>query len=430
MQVSLLKDVIDPFDNSSLTLELRDNLSALVGFLPANLTAGQTVERERQWVLSAGTQFAYALLFGTVVLVAVCGNSLVVWSVVSHRRMRTVTNLFLVNLSVADFMTAVFNAAFNFVYMLESHWTFGEPYCVFSNFVANLTVACSAFTMAAMSIDRYNAVIQPLSRRLSRCEAAVTMAAIWAASALLSLPTLLFSRTRSYYYADRSVRTVCLLVWPDGIPGVSLADYLYNVAFLVLTYVVPVFTMAATYTRMSRELWGSGCIGEFTEHQHNALRNKQKVVRMLFTVVFLFTVCWLPYHVYFLYVFHHPSVVHSDDIQHVYLAMYWLAMSHAMYNPIVYYFMNHRFNQYFRQCLCCCCTLLPDAPAARSLSATARSSQNNCSNLRGRIAFRAKCRTDLEERNQTPLAATVRKPAGQEVLTRVHRTLHFAEHTA
>ncbi|XP_072145885.1 tachykinin-like peptides receptor 86C [Dermacentor andersoni] len=154
MQVSLLKDVIDPFDNSSLTLELRDNLSALVGFLPANLTAGQTVERERQWVLSAGTQFAYALLFGTVVLVAVCGNSLVVWSVVSHRRMRTVTNLFLVNLSVADFMTAVFNAAFNFVYMLESHWTFGEPYCVFSNFVANLTVACSAFTMAAMSIDR------------------------------------------------------------------------------------------------------------------------------------------------------------------------------------------------------------------------------------------------------------------------------------
>ncbi|KAH9359761.1 hypothetical protein HPB48_017213 [Haemaphysalis longicornis] len=66
------------------------------------------------------------------------------------------------------------------------------------------------------------------------------------------------------------------------------------------------------------------------------------VVRMLFTVVLLFTVCWLPYHVYFLYVFHNPSVVQSDDVQHVYLAMYWLAMSHAMYNPIVYYFMNHR----------------------------------------------------------------------------------------
>ncbi|KAH9359754.1 hypothetical protein HPB48_021674 [Haemaphysalis longicornis] len=144
-------------DNSSgISTDLRDNLSALLE-LTLNLTSGRRivrVDRERQWVLSAWSQLLYALLFGTVVLVAVCGNALVVWSVVSHRRMRTVTNQFLVNLSVADFMTAVFNAAFNSVYMLESHWTFGEPYCVFGNFVANLTVACSAFTMAAMSIDR------------------------------------------------------------------------------------------------------------------------------------------------------------------------------------------------------------------------------------------------------------------------------------
>uniref|UniRef100_A0A1S4KIK8 G-protein coupled receptors family 1 profile domain-containing protein n=2 Tax=Ixodes scapularis TaxID=6945 RepID=A0A1S4KIK8_IXOSC len=66
------------------------------------------------------------------------------------------------------------------------------------------------------------------------------------------------------------------------------------------------------------------------------------VVKMLFTVVALFTVSWLPYHIYFLYVFHHPNVVYVDYIQHVYLAMYWLAMSHAMYNPLVYYFMNKR----------------------------------------------------------------------------------------
>ncbi|XP_042148774.1 tachykinin-like peptides receptor 86C [Ixodes scapularis] len=124
-----------------------------------------------------------------------------------------------------------------------------------------------------------------------------------------------------------------------AIPAYSLF-LAYNVVFLVLTYVVPVATMAVTYTRMSVVLWGSRCIGEFTEHQQNALRSKQKVVKMLFTVVVLFTVSWLPYHIYFIYVFHHPKVAYVDYIQHVYLAMYWLAMSHAMYNPIVYYFMN------------------------------------------------------------------------------------------
>ncbi|XP_077512667.1 tachykinin-like peptides receptor 86C [Amblyomma americanum] len=142
-----------------------------------------------------------------------------------------------------------------------------------------------------------------------------------------------------------------------------------------------------------------------------------QVVRMLFTVVLLFTVCWLPYHAYFLYVFHHPSVVHSDDVQHVYLAMYWLAMSHAMYNPIVYYFMNHRFKRYFRQCLCCCCALLPDAPPpTRSLSATARSSHNHPSSLRGRIALRAKLRPETAGR------------VAQNAL--VHRTMQVAEDSA
>ncbi|EEC08218.1 tachykinin receptor, putative [Ixodes scapularis] len=139
----------------------------------------------------------------------------------------------------------------------------------------------------------------------------------------------------------------------------------YNVVFLVLTYVVPVTTMIATYTRMSMILWGSRFIGEFTQHQHKALQSKRKVVKMLSTVVTLFTVSWLPYHLYFLYVFHHPNVAYVDSIQHVYLAMYWLAMSHAMYNPMVYYLMNRRFRHYFRMFLrgSCASTWLETRPS-------------------------------------------------------------------
>ncbi|XP_064459090.1 tachykinin-like peptides receptor 86C [Ornithodoros turicata] len=128
----------------------------------------------------------------------------------------------------------------------------------------------------------------------------------------------------------------------------------YNVVFLVLTYVLPVVTMGVTYFRMGVVLWGSRCIGEVTDRQQNALKAKQKVVRMLIAVVTLFSVCWLPNNVYFLYVYHFPSTAYVDYIQHIYLVMYWLAMSHAMYNPIVYYWMNRRFRSYFRKVLCCC----------------------------------------------------------------------------
>ncbi|KAL1479071.1 hypothetical protein MTO96_015938 [Rhipicephalus appendiculatus] len=73
---------------------------------------------------------------------------------------------------------------------------------------------------------RYFAIVHPLCGRLSRWRSVAIIGALWGCSALLSLPPLLYSRTRSYRYADGSVRTVCLLVWPDGPPYASYDDYL------------------------------------------------------------------------------------------------------------------------------------------------------------------------------------------------------------
>ena len=82
-------------------------------------------------------------------------NECVIGVFAAHRRMWTVTNYFLVNLSVSDLLLAVLNCFFNFVYMLNNDWPFGEVYCRISNFVANVTVAASVFTLTATSFDRY-----------------------------------------------------------------------------------------------------------------------------------------------------------------------------------------------------------------------------------------------------------------------------------
>ncbi|KAH7982280.1 hypothetical protein HPB52_003580 [Rhipicephalus sanguineus] len=147
----LLNDSLANPENVSL---LRTLLESLNDTSPRDRAPVIQVHSQRQWVLPWWTQLVYACLFGFMVATAVVGNAAVVWIVLAHRTMRTVTNYFLLNLSLADALTATFNAIFNLVYMLESHWAFGEGYCIFNNFVANLTVASSAFTMAAMSIDR------------------------------------------------------------------------------------------------------------------------------------------------------------------------------------------------------------------------------------------------------------------------------------
>lgn len=109
---------------------------------------------------------------------------------------------------------------------------------------------------------------------------------------------------------------------------------------------------------------------------------------MFTVVVTLFVVCWLPYHVYFVYQYIDHNVISYKHVQHIFLAFYWLAMSNTMINPLVYYFMNtrclrhttgyymlykwsrisfriFRFRQYFRatmvRCVTCGQKSLPDS---------------------------------------------------------------------
>lgn len=96
----------------------------------------------------------WSLAYGAVVAVAVSGNLVVIWIVLAHKRMRTVTNYFLVNLAFSDASTAAFNTLVNFIYALHSEWYFGANYCRFQNFFPITAVFASIYSMTAIAVDR------------------------------------------------------------------------------------------------------------------------------------------------------------------------------------------------------------------------------------------------------------------------------------
>ncbi|KAH1022774.1 hypothetical protein HUJ04_012119 [Dendroctonus ponderosae] len=79
------------------------------------------------------------------------------------------------------------------------------------------------------------------------------------------------------------------------------------------------------------------------------LVNIFRVVKMMMVVVIIFAVCWLPYQLYFIIIAYYPKITRSKYIQETFLAIYWLAMSNSMYNPIIYCWMNARFRRGFKQ---------------------------------------------------------------------------------
>ncbi len=69
-------------------------------------------------------------LYCIIFVLAVLGNSLVIVTLVQNRRMRTVTNVFLLNLSVADLLLAVFCMPFTLIPTLLQNFIFGKAMCV------------------------------------------------------------------------------------------------------------------------------------------------------------------------------------------------------------------------------------------------------------------------------------------------------------
>ncbi|RWS04044.1 tachykinin-like peptides receptor 99D, partial [Dinothrombium tinctorium] len=79
--------------------------------------------------------------------------------------------------------------------------------------------------------------------------------------------------------------------------------------------------MFLTYYRVGVELWGSQSIGECTSKQISSIKSKKilQIVKMMIFVFLIFAICWLPYHVYFILLYHFPQINQLSYVQHIYL---------------------------------------------------------------------------------------------------------------
>lgn len=99
-------------------------------------------------------QILWTIFFSLMVISAIIGNLIVIIIILTYEQMRSKTNYFLLNLSIADIMMAIFNTMFNFIFMLKNHWPFGYYYCKVNNFLSTLATASSVFTITATSAER------------------------------------------------------------------------------------------------------------------------------------------------------------------------------------------------------------------------------------------------------------------------------------
>ncbi|KAJ8794979.1 hypothetical protein J1605_018566 [Eschrichtius robustus] len=279
-----------------------------------------------------------AAAYPALVLVAVMGSAAVIWITLAHRRTRTVTNYFIVNLALADLCMAAFNAAFNFVYASHNIWYFGRAFCYFQNLFPITAMFVSIYSMTAITADRYMAIVHAFQPRLSAPRTRAVIAGIWLVALALAFPQGFYSTITTDQGATKRV-----VAWPEDSGGKM--HLLYHLAVIALFYFLPLVVMFVAYSVIGLTLWRRTVPG-YEAHGAN-LRHLQakKFVKTMVPVVVTFAICWLPYHLYFILGSFQEDIYCHKFIQQVYLALVWLAMSFTMYNPIIYCCLNHRVNR-------------------------------------------------------------------------------------
>uniref|UniRef100_A0A4W2HXF8 Substance-K receptor n=1 Tax=Bos indicus x Bos taurus TaxID=30522 RepID=A0A4W2HXF8_BOBOX len=195
------------------------------------------------WQLALWTAAYLAL-----VLVAVMGNATVIWIILAHQRMRTVTNYFIVNLALADLCMAAFNAAFNFVYASHNIWYFGRAFCYFQNLFPITAMFVSIYSMTAIAADRYMAIVHPFQPRLSAPGTRAVIAGIWLVALALAFPQCFYSTITT----DEGA-TKCVVAWPEDSGGKMLL--LYHLIVIALIYFLPLVVMFVAYSVIGLTLW-------------------------------------------------------------------------------------------------------------------------------------------------------------------------------
>ncbi|XP_048848401.1 somatostatin receptor type 5-like [Brienomyrus brachyistius] len=277
------------------------------------------------------------LIYIVVCIIGLGGNTLVIHIVLHYSKSESVTNIYILNLAIADelFMLGL---PFLAIQNALQTWPFGSFMCRLVLTVDGINQFTSIFCLTVMSIDRYLAVVHPIrSSKWRRPQVAkVVNGTVWAVSFIVVLPVVI--------YAEVHKNGNCNIFWPEPTD-------IWNAAFIIYTstveFFLPLLVICLCYLLIVIKIRSSGKKVHATSTKRR--KSERKVTWMVVIVVAVFVFCWLPF--YALNIIN-LIVPPPQNLQGLYSFVVVLSYANSCANPIVYGFLSDNFKQGFRKALC------------------------------------------------------------------------------
>uniref|UniRef100_A0A3P9L2I7 5-hydroxytryptamine receptor 4 n=1 Tax=Oryzias latipes TaxID=8090 RepID=A0A3P9L2I7_ORYLA len=308
------------------------------------------------------------VILSLLILLTVGGNVLVCLAVCASRRLRCLTNCFIVSLAVTDLLLGLLVLPFSALILISDDWPLGPVFCNFYISMDVMLCTASILTLLAISVDRYLAVTMPLryGSIVVPWRVGVAMMSVWIVSVALSfLPIQMGWNTVNGTVQNQGP-------WASERRCRFELNRPYVLTDSLLTFYLPLVAMCWTYLQILRIARVQAkriintrptCVTSYDCRSNPptsttllcsvtavALREHKATVTLA-AVIGAFVVCWLPYFILFtvLGLREHPD----PAIVPAYPVVLWLGYANSALNPFLYGVLNRDFRAAYTHLLIC-----------------------------------------------------------------------------
>ena len=263
------------------------------------------------------------------------GNVLVCITVYRKKVLRTITNMFIIALCVADILLASLAMPLTLASLIMDCWPFGDLICQIQGFCIYLLVFQSLQIITLTASNRNLNVVRPwlYKRIFTRLKTLLIILAVSLLTAVI-MGVLVVSLSSRYVFHPGKV--ICVMTFPSIHHSLR-----FTIAFSLLFVAFPAVIIFACYVRVLQTIRTQRRHYEATRGEHDSKsilsRQEVKVSKLVFVIILGFSCCWIP-----------CVIIDIIDTtrkewflpRQLYFFYTCLAYTSAVINPWIYGFMN------------------------------------------------------------------------------------------
>ncbi|XP_075951917.1 proteinase-activated receptor 2-like isoform X2 [Anarhichas minor] len=281
------------------------------------------------------------IVYIIVFLVGLPTNALAIWVFLFRTKKKHPSSIYMANLALADLLFVIWVPLKIAYHFNGNNWIYGHRLCkvLVAFFYGNMY--CSITFIACISVQRYWAVVNPLSRPQRANAVAVGVSiAVWAVVWLLTVPLYLYDQ--EVYVTNLNISTCHDVIKPSQ--RKMAAGYFLTMG--TLGFVAPTVVCIISYVLMLKALRNSMA-------DPTIAKKRRKAVVLIVTVLVMFLVCFTPSNIMLLV--HYTLLLGEahNNLYGFYISTLCLASLNSCLDPFIYYFISEDFRDHVKNTFLC-----------------------------------------------------------------------------